>query len=787
MKKTTLLVLFIAYISNAWAQNIISGKVINHEAEELIGVNISVKTTPGLGTVTDFEGNYQLSLPTGCNDLLFQYIGFEDHLETVCLKQNENKTFNITLNESSEILGTVVVSAGKFEQRIEEVTVSMDVIKPELIENKSATSIDRTINQAPSVHIVDGQANIRSGSGWSYGAGSRVMVMVDGMPLMSGDQGAAEWQLVPMENISQIEVIKGASSVLFGSSALNGTINIRTSYPTSEPVNKLSITHTAYGAPNRKSLHWYKGRYTSANNISYLHSHKKDNKDFVLGTNLFYDGGFQYKVISKRARINLSHTTYSKQIEGLSYGVKTNFMRSKIGDAIMWAHDTLAYNPLDNDPGFRDNAYFSVDPFITYSNPDKGIKHTINSRYFRINILPGYQDSLKIENIEATDQHGAYIDTSSYSAQEARRFSTVYFTDYQFQKQVKDFITLTSGYTYKYSEGQDAQVYGKSKNINHSVYSQVDIKGEKLNISFGGRFEHFNDGDNIINKPIFRSGINYQLAEATFLRGSYGEGIRFPTMLERFVTYNTGPMYIYPNPNLMPETGWSSELGIKQGVQVGDWRGYIDLAAFIMEYDNMMEFSFGYWGPPTAFLNGIGFKSINIGKTRIKGAELSIAGEGKIGETEIMVLGSYTYTKPLIDDLNAVYASDNKDLDLTYLSTSSDTSGLLKYRYEHLAKFDVNVQHNRINSGLSVRYNSEMKNIDAIFNAPIFNNMMGIKDSRDRIDGNTLIFDLRFGYDLTEDSRISFNVDNLLNREYLLRPASLGAPRSYSILYKLKF
>lgn len=795
MKKTTLLFIFLfLIISNAWAQNSIFGKVVNQEGEELIGVNISVKTISGLGSVSDFEGNYQLSLPDGCNEILFQYIGFEDYQEEVCLKKNEAKELNITLKESSEILGTVVVSAGKFEQRIEEVTVSMDVIKPELIENKSATSIDRTINQAPSVHIVDGQANIRSGSGWSYGAGSRVMVMVDGMPLMSGDQGAAEWQLVPMENISQIEVIKGASSVLFGSSALNGTINIRTAYPTSEPVNKLSVIHTAYGKPNRKSLHWYKGGYTSASNISYLHSHKKDNKDFVLGANLFYDGGFQYKVISKRARINFNHTTYSKQVEGLSYGVKTNFMRSKIGDAIMWNHDTLAYNPLDNDPGFRNNAYFSVDPFITYSNPDKGTKHTINSRYFRINILPGYLDSLKIETVEATGQQEAYVDTSSYSANEAQRFSTVYFTDYQFQKQVKDFITLTSGYTYKYCEGQDAQVYGKSKNINHSLYTQVDFKREKLNISFGGRFEHFNDGDNIINKPIFRSGINYQLAEATFLRGSYGEGIRFPTMLERFVTYNTGAVYIYPNPNLQPESGWNAELGIKQAMQIREWRGFVDIAAFVMEYNDMMEFSFGRWGDLTHGLGGLGFKSINIGDSRIKGLEFSIAGEGKIGDYEINLLGSYTYTSPYIDDIYNVYneyttilGGDTITDPISYYTTSIDTSGVLKYRYEHLGKFDLMVQKNRINFGLSLRYNSAMRNIDLIFNEPLFELTLGTKTAWNNLNVDNTLLDFRVGYDLTDDSRISFNIDNLFNREYLHRPASLGAPRMYSLLYNIKF
>ena len=778
MKKTTLLIVFIASICNAWAQNTVNGKVTDQNSEELIGVNISVKDITGLGTVTDFNGDYAIEIPQGCHDLLFQYIGFEDLIKTICAEKSGYTSLNISLKESSEILGTVVLSAGKFEQRLEEVTVSMDVIKPELIENKAAASIDRTINQAPAVHVVDGQANIRSGSGWSYGAGSRVMVMVDGMPLMSGDQGAAEWHLVPMENISQIEIIKGASSVLFGSSALNGSINIRTSYPTSEPVNKLSITHTAYGKPSRENLHWYKGGYTSANNISYLHSHKKDNHDFVLGANLYYDGGYIEKVTTKRARINMAFTNYSRVVEGLSYGVKTNIMRSEVGDAIMWQHDNLAYQALDNDPGYRNNAYLSIDPFITYSNPENGTKHSLNSRYFRINILPGYQDS------------------TQYTSALASRFSNVYFTDYQYQKQIKDFLTLTSGYTFKYSDGQDMEVYGRHKNINHSIYSQADVKYKKLNISLGGRLEHFNNGSNTYTKPIFRSGINYRLAKATYIRASYGEGIRFPTMLERFVTYNTGDVYIYPNKELQPETGWSAEIGIKQGFQIGDWKGYVDFASFVMEYNDMMEFSFGLWGDSSdGLLKGFGFKSINIGNTRIEGMEISVAGEGEIGQTKIMLMGSYTFTSPFIDDINNEYSewyntSANGIIDTTavsYHSTSLDKSGILKYRYEHLAKFDIHIQHNRLNGGFSIRYNSAMKNIDEVFNSVIFEYKLGTASSWERLNNKNFLIDFRIGYDLNEDSRISFNIENLLNREYLQRPASLGRPRTYSILYKVKF
>ena len=777
MKKTTLLIIFIATFCNAWAQNIVTGKVTDQNSEELIGVNISAKDITGLGTVTDFDGNYSLELPQGCHELLFQYIGFSDLNKSICTKKPGETTLNITLQESSEILGTVVLSAGKFEQRLEEVTVSMDVIKPELIENKAAASLDRTINQAPAVHVVDGQANIRSGSGWSYGAGSRVMVMVDGMPLMSGDQGAAEWHLVPMENISQIEIIKGASSVLFGSSALNGSINIRTSYPTSEPVNKLSITHTAYGKPKREGLHWYKGGYTSANNISYLHSHKKNNRDFVLGANLYYDGGYIQKVTTKRARINMAFTNYSTRVEGLSYGVKTNIMRSEVGDAIMWQHYDEAYTALENDPGYRDNAYLSVDPFITYSNPDKGTKHSLNSRYFRINILPGYQDS------------------TQYTSELATRFSNVYFTDYQYQKQIKDILTLTSGYTFKYSEGQDMEIYGRHSNINHSLYSQADIKYKRLNLSFGSRFEHFNNGTETYNKPIFRSGINYKLAEATYIRGSYGEGIRFPTMIERFVTFSTGPVSIYPNEDLQPETGWSTEIGIKQGFQIGDWKGFIDLAAFVMEYNDMMEFSFGKWSNDSeGVIPGFGFKSINIGNTRIEGMELSWGGEGKIGETEITIMGGYTFTSPFIDDIHNEYneyttlSGGNVDtIPVSYYTTSVDTSGVLKYRYEHLAKLDVNIQHNRFNGGFSIRYNSAMKNIDKVFNEPLFDFYLGTKTSWDELNEDNCILDFRLGYDLTENSKFSFNIENMLNREYLQRPASLGRPRTYSILYKIKF
>ena len=199
---------------------------------------------------------------------------------------------------------------------------------------------------------------------------------------------------------------------------------------------------------------------------------------------------------------------------------------------------------------------------------------------------------------------------------------------------------------------------------------------------------------------------------------------------------------------------------------------------------------------------GFGFKSVNIGNSEIKGFELSIAGDGQIGKTNIQLLGGYTYTAPYIDDTHhsydeyyntvwndelGIYDTIGVAIPISYHSTSSDTSGVLKYRYRHLAKFDINLERNRLSTGFSLRYNSRMENIDRAFIEPIFDFILGTTTAWERLNKNMMILDYRVGYNLTEDARITFNIDNIFNKEQSLRPAALSAPRTYSILLKLIF
>ena len=104
-------------------------------------------------------------------------------LKIILLENEIKNSFNLSLVEVDNELDVVVVSASRFKQKLEEVTVSVDVINARIIESKNCITLTDVLKNAPGVQITDGQLNIRAGSGWSYGAGSRVLVMIDDMPL----------------------------------------------------------------------------------------------------------------------------------------------------------------------------------------------------------------------------------------------------------------------------------------------------------------------------------------------------------------------------------------------------------------------------------------------------------------------------------------------------------------------------------------------------------------------------------------------------------------------------
>ncbi len=812
--------------ATAWAQKAMLKGTVSDQKEALIGATVTVSKTTN-GTITDPDGKYELSLDEGTYTIDFTYTGYDPISKKITIKKGETQVFDIKMGEAPSVLNTLTVTAGKFAKPLSEVTVSLEVIKPGLIENSSSASIDKAIDKVPGVNIVDGQANIRGGSGWSYGAGSRVMLLVNDLPALQGDAGLPNWNDIPVENIEQVEIVKGAASALYGSSALNGIINIRTAFAKSTPVTKFSTFATGYDVPNYGDAKWWKDTYVGGKpfEIGFSAAHRQKFGKFDLAVGSFYkkNESFRQGENADYARFN-AFTRY-RFTDGLSAGINFNINKGKSTSFFLWNGDsTNAFKPLIT-PGSTvptltnsNVVRFSLDPYVTYIDKNTNT-HKLLGRLL-------YVDNQNIAQ-DGTDQSN----TNNFM-----------YGEYQFSRNFENLDFTTVAGVVGSRTRTLSPLFSNAEIITSNLagYLQLDkkfhlVKGSKwhnLSVSAGARYE-----SNSINnpqfhhlrkeedfklatgrdssfliapkveeeaKPVFRAGVNYQPAEFTFIRASWGQGYRYPTVAEKFIQTKLGGLiWIDLNENLKSETGWSAEIGIKQGLKISNWKGFLDASVFTTEYQNMMEFTFGGPNPTQPIL---GFASSNIGDTKVSGFDITLAGEGKILGKNTQALIGYTYIDPTFANwtpINRSFEAIPKDYTLTpgemsYFDSAS-TKNVLKYRFRHTAKADIETRILPFLAiGASLNFFTNTENVDNVFVselggilAPQYGNWGDngkVKGYFERHVGtNTWVTDARIAWIPNEHIRLSFLIKNLTNESYQFRPALMEAPRNYTLRFDANF
>lgn len=715
------------------------------------------------GTVTNYDGTFELKLAPGTYQLEANYLGYTSAFTSIEVKANTTSTWNIALAEEATLLQTATVSSSKFEKPLSEVTVSLEILRPDLIESTGKLTLDDALQKVPGVTIIDGQANIRGGSGYSQGAGSRVLLLMDDVPILQADAGFPQWDDVPIEVIQQVEVIKGASSALYGSSALNGIVNVRTAYATSEPITKGSLFSTFHLTPDREELKWWDSAPRSLG-ASLSHRQKFDKVDLVVGGYYLNDESFRKDVYRKFGRMNFN--VRHRASDRLTYGLAGNFNVGKSGSYFYWSGLETAYVGDTSTLATRERVRYNLDPTITYYDK-KNNRHRFLGRFYSVDNTNDRSQSNK---------------------------SNLYYAEYQFQRRFeKTQVVLTSGLVAS-GTGVEAELYGDTTftSQNYAAFAQLDKKiGKRLNASFGFRYEYnllSNPGFSYVlngsereilpseeeeSRPVFRLGLNYQATEGTFLRASWGQGYRYPTIAEKYIFTDAGGFFVQPSPDLGSETGWSAEVGIKQGYRLGSFEGFADFTAFYMKYEDMIEFN---W-------TGSGFQSINIGGTNIKGLELTLAGRGKLGSIPFQLLTGYVTLDPQFDEFDTSESPDTETVAGRNAIGSSSDENILKYRFRNSFKFDGEVELGKFRVGVESFYNSEMEAIDALF--LIFIN--GLFQQRQENNNGYWLHNVRLAYAHSEKVKATFILGNVFNEEYTIRPALMEAPRNVTFRLDYKF
>ncbi len=229
------------------AQGTVSGSVSDADGESLIGANVYVDGTDS-GTVTDLNGNYSLSVPSGSYTIMASYIGYSTSGESVTIENGGNYTVDFVLSPDNLALDEIVVT-GTFSGRSQkESPISMTYLNADQLQRLASNSQADILRTVPGITAEGGGGEVASNvfvrglpSGGQY---QFTPLQVDGMPVLSTFGLNSSAHDVYWRNdigIQNLEFVRGGASTLFGAGSVAGIINYKSVTGTSEARNRVAL------------------------------------------------------------------------------------------------------------------------------------------------------------------------------------------------------------------------------------------------------------------------------------------------------------------------------------------------------------------------------------------------------------------------------------------------------------------------------------------------------------------------------------------------------------------
>lgn len=492
----------------AFSQGVsLSGYITGKDSSAVVGATVVLKGTT-LGTVTDKNGFYKISkIEPGTYILRVSYLGFETMEKAVVIIGKDNHA-DFSVRESNIDLNEVVITGTKSEKPIINVPVLTQVISARKMLELGITNVtDALQNMVPGLNVSHFGTQVSvtlQGMDAKY-----VLFLIDGERIAGEINGDIDYSMLNFENIDRIEVIKGASSSLYGSNAIGGVINIITK-KINEPFDaKLYSRYSKYNEIyTGGSLGLKKGILGSRTSFNYSHTDGYDNTP--ESSHDWTQNPYSSYSINQKFEI-----TPSSHISIVPYFTYYQFERGNV--SARPAHDLYT----DLNAGLKGQYYFG--------------KHSIDFSYYR--------DKYNTYNV--LELLNNRKDTASYDLIQTVR------TQGNFH--ISDNNSLTAGLEYNYERLFSTRVSGGLKNAGEEVfYAQEDIRfGEKWDLIAGIRASHHsNYGLNAAPKVslMFKQGfLNF--------RASAGTGFRSPALKELYFNFDHfGEFYVVGNPQLKPES-----------------------------------------------------------------------------------------------------------------------------------------------------------------------------------------------------------------------------------------
>lgn len=678
-----------------------------------------------IGAATGANGTFVIRpVPPGTYRLRTRHIGYTPYVEEqVRIVPGTSISRSIALQPTAVKAEEVVVTATRREQTAYMAPASVAVLNASDLQNRSVVTFDQALDMVPgiSVHRASGisvqSLSIRGSSDVAGGGvGNRVLLMIDGRPALTSDSGSALWSLVPTGSVERIEVVKGAFSSLYGSTAMGGVINVITRRPTYRSMTTVDVDYGLYEKPHPALR--YTDRVATQSQLELHHSGQRDPLRYLIHLSRKQSDGHSE---------NTAYEFYSVFGKVL-YDIRRN-RNMEFSFGANWAENDYPHTwmsnlqPLRVLPKHRDDRQekrnYSAD-LLYWAVPSARAKYSSRFYFYRKAARSYFNENDPLLHIPGNDPYGLK------TVVDADKLGMITQFDYYLDER----NVLISGVDVQVDHvdsSPDTVMFG-NRRVNHfALYLQDEVELPRgFTATLGVRYDwNHLMGGSTQGQLSPKLAMVYRPRAYLAIRMLLGQAFRAPSIAERFFQYELGGGTLFkPNSGLKPERmDFSLETGLR-------WRLSdlvdVDVAYFRYHYRDMI-----YWveisaeeGVPYTL-----FQVRNLNRALMKGVEATVDVHWKR-----VVRASLTYT---------------------YLDAKDQSPGrlndLLAYRVRHSLFFSTDVHLGRFTFSLNGRRKS---NVEEVFLYPL------------EAPGAFLVANAKVTWRLTDRCRLSAAVRNMLDTSY---------------------
>lgn len=490
-----------------------------------------------------------------------------------------------------------VVTASRRSTSLADAPALMTVVGREELARSPESTLDRLLEQLPG-HSSSRSHLAECGPGRDITLRGlpeqkRTLVLVDGIPINDGITGAVNWSLVPKDAVERVEIVRGPMSALYGSGAMGGVIQIITRRPKRPNETEL---RAGYGSLDSYTAGLLQGGRSGP--LAYL----------VSGSYLKSDGYVQaaepqpYHTANARRDLSLlgslmllpdDRSSLALRLghvdEDYSRGIRTDDQRNTTStlsltyerllphdgelEASVFAHLLSREVDLGARPHYASHDHTETDEMARFGHLLQG-GFRLGERH---TVTLGLDSAFSI-----MDRHNEYAAVARESEAEGNQLLASLFAqdEVRFAFGSGHTLLLTAGVRLDHSRSAD----GRSLDTNPAPSPPVA--------------EEYPDRAWTAVNP--KLALVYHPGESTTLRLSSGRAFAAPTLFELYTVFTRGPLLLYGNPDLDPETAWSSEAGLDQRLGEGlllrlsafhtrgqDFVGYRSIGPNRLQIDNI--------------------------------------------------------------------------------------------------------------------------------------------------------------------------------------------------------